>query len=45
VLLTLICLPIARGSRQDLGRPGIKPFEVKERLMRHVQQQDRHAAT
>jgi phosphonopyruvate decarboxylase len=43
--LTLICLPIARGSRQDLGRPGIKPFEVKERLMRHVQQQDRHAAT
>jgi phosphonopyruvate decarboxylase len=36
--LTLLSLPIARGSREALGRPGIKPAEVKERLMRYVQQ-------
>src|SRR6516164_589668 len=36
--LTLLSLPIARGSREALGRPGIKPVEVKERLMRYLQQ-------
>jgi phosphonopyruvate decarboxylase len=34
--LTLLRLPIARGSRKDLGRPGLEPFEVKERLLRHA---------
>lgn len=36
--LTLISLPTGKGSKEALGRPGIKPIEVKERLMRHVQQ-------
>jgi phosphonopyruvate decarboxylase len=36
--LTLISLPTARGSREGLGRPGVKPVEVKERFMRYVQQ-------
>jgi phosphonopyruvate decarboxylase len=36
--LTLLSLPIARGSRKALGRPGIKPVEAKERLMRYLQQ-------
>jgi phosphonopyruvate decarboxylase len=35
--LTFLSQPIAKGSKKDLGRPGIKPFEVKERLMRYVQ--------
>jgi phosphonopyruvate decarboxylase len=35
--LTLLSLPIARGSREALGRPGIKPVEVKERLMHYLQ--------
>jgi phosphonopyruvate decarboxylase len=31
--LTFIHLKTAKGSKKDLGRPKIKPFEVKERLM------------
>ncbi len=31
--LTFIYLKIAKGSKENLGRPKIKPFEVKERLM------------
>ncbi len=30
--LTFLYLKISRGSREDLGRPKIKPYEVKERL-------------
>ena len=33
---TLIHFHIKKGSPKDLGRPKIKPFEVKERLMRHL---------
>jgi len=35
--LTLLSLPIARGCREALGRPGIKPVGVKERPKRYVQ--------
>lgn len=31
--LTLIYLKIQKGSKKELGRPNIKPFQVKERLM------------
>lgn len=31
--LTFIYLRTAKGSKKDLGRPKIKPFEVKDRLM------------
>ena len=31
--LTFIYLKTAKGSKKDLGRPKIKPFEVKDRLM------------
>ena len=34
--LTFIHLKIKKGSRENLGRPLIKPFEVKERFMRFV---------
>jgi phosphonopyruvate decarboxylase len=34
--LTFIHLRTAKGSKKDLGRPGIKPYEVKERLMKHM---------
>ena len=34
--LTFIHLRTAKGSKKDLGRPKIKPFEVKERLMRFI---------
>lgn len=30
--LTFLYLKIAKGSKKDLGRPKIKPYEVKERL-------------
>lgn len=33
---TFIHLQIAKGSPKDLGRPTIKPHEVKERLMNHL---------
>jgi phosphonopyruvate decarboxylase len=33
---TLIHFRIRRGSPADLGRPKIKPFEVKDRLMAHL---------
>jgi phosphonopyruvate decarboxylase len=33
---TFIHLKIAKGSPKDLGRPTIKPFEVKERLMNFI---------
>jgi phosphonopyruvate decarboxylase len=36
--LTLVALPIAKGSTPGLGRPAVKPYEVKQRLMRYVQQ-------
>ncbi|MEQ9590953.1 MAG: phosphonopyruvate decarboxylase [Cyclobacteriaceae bacterium] len=32
--LTFIYMKIAKGSTKDLGRPSIKPHEVKERLMK-----------
>jgi phosphonopyruvate decarboxylase len=35
-LLTFIHLRIAKGSKKDLGRPKIKPYEVKERLMKFI---------
>lgn len=31
-MLTFIYLPISKGSRKELGRPKLKPYEVKERL-------------
>lgn len=31
--LTFIVLKTAKGSKKDLGRPKVKPYEVKERLM------------
>jgi len=34
--LTFIYLKIAPGSKKDLGRPRVKPFEVKERLMKFL---------
>ncbi len=35
--LTLLALPIAKGSSPGLGRPSIQPYEVKQRLARYVQ--------
>lgn len=35
--LTFIHLKIAKGSTKELGRPSIKPYEVKERLMKFIQ--------
>ena len=35
--LTFIHLKIAKGSTKELGRPSIKPHEVKERLMKFIQ--------
>ena len=35
--LTFLYLKIAKGSKKDLGRPKVKPFEVKERLMKFIQ--------
>ncbi|MFH2131447.1 MAG: phosphonopyruvate decarboxylase [bacterium] len=32
----LIHFRIRKGSPKDLGRPGIKPYEVKQRLMNHL---------
>ena len=34
--LTFLYLNIQKGSKKDLGRPKIKPFQVKERLMRFI---------
>jgi len=34
--LTFLYLKIAKGSKKNLGRPKIKPFEVKERLMEFI---------
>lgn len=34
--LTFIYLKIAKGSKENLGRPKIKPYEVKERLMGYI---------
>lgn len=34
--LRFIHVPIAMGSPDDLGRPKIKPYEVKERFMRFI---------
>ncbi len=34
--LTFLYVPIKRGSKTDLGRPSIKPSEVKDRLMRYL---------
>lgn len=31
--LTFIRLPISTGAKEDLSRPKVKPYEVKERLM------------
>jgi len=35
---TLVHYRIKKGSPKDLGRPKIKPFEVKERLIKHLHQ-------
>jgi phosphonopyruvate decarboxylase len=35
---TFIHLKIAKGSKKDLGRPKIKPYQVKERLMAFIRQ-------
>lgn len=35
-IATFLHLKIAKGSPKDLGRPTIKPFEVKERLMKFL---------
>tara|TARA_Y100001970_G_scaffold293813_1_gene443423 strand:- start:1196 stop:2335 length:1140 start_codon:yes stop_codon:yes gene_type:complete len=34
--LTFLYVPIEQGSKKNLGRPSIKPSEVKARLMRHL---------
>jgi phosphonopyruvate decarboxylase len=34
--LTFITLRIAKGSKKDLGRPKVKPYEVAERLIRFL---------
>ncbi|WP_205516728.1 phosphonopyruvate decarboxylase [Paenibacillus sp. SYP-B3998] len=34
--LTFLYLKISKSSMDQLGRPGIKPYEVKERLLRFV---------
>jgi phosphonopyruvate decarboxylase len=34
--LTFIHLRTAKGSKKDLGRPKVKPYEVKERLMEYT---------
>lgn len=36
--LRFVHVPIAMGTRDDLGRPGIKPYEVAERFMRFIRQ-------
>ncbi|MEZ4971997.1 MAG: phosphonopyruvate decarboxylase [Cyclobacteriaceae bacterium] len=36
--LTLLHLRIAKGSTKELGRPSVKPYQVKERLMQFIQQ-------
>ncbi|MGE0590586.1 MAG: phosphonopyruvate decarboxylase [Cyclobacteriaceae bacterium] len=36
--LTLLHLRIAKGSAKELGRPSVKPYQVKERLMQFIQQ-------
>lgn len=35
-MLTLLYIRIAEGSKKDLGRPDITPYEVKERLMNFI---------
>ncbi len=35
-VLTFIYLKISKGSKENLGRPKVKPFEVKERLMNFI---------
>lgn len=34
--LTLLYIKIAKGSKENLGRPKIKPFEVKDRIIRFI---------
>ncbi|NLY75094.1 MAG: phosphonopyruvate decarboxylase [Firmicutes bacterium] len=34
--LTLLYLKIAKGSKENLGRPKIKPYQVKERIIRFI---------
>ncbi len=34
--ITFIHLRTAKGSKKDLGRPKVKPYEVKERLMKFL---------
>jgi len=34
--LTFVHLPVAKGSKEPLGRPKTKPFQVKERLMKFI---------
>ena len=34
--LTFIYLKIKKGSKKNLGRPGIKPYEVKDRLIKFI---------
>lgn len=34
--LTFLCMKIAKGSNRQLGRPRIKPYQVKERLMKFL---------
>ncbi len=34
--LTFLYLRISKGSKKDLGRPRIKPFEVKDRLISYI---------
>lgn len=36
--LTFLYIKISKGSKEDLGRPGIKPFQVKERLMQFLRE-------
>lgn len=37
--LTFLYMKIAKGSKETLGRPHIKPYEVKERLMKFLDRQ------
>ena len=34
--LTLLYLKVAKGARESLGRPRIKPYEVKERIIKFI---------
>jgi len=36
--LSFLYLKIAKGKKDNLGRPNVKPYEVKERLMNFIRE-------